>query len=112
MPLFFAQVIVLFTLPALVAGLSAWLRWQELASPWLYVITAALCLYAIYLASMYFLAPKSVGYMVSGVPSREAVEPMPMLILLEPYKLPLLVFLVASVPVVFLLLRAFKRGSQ
>jgi hypothetical protein len=50
--------------------------------------------------------------MVSGVPSQEAVEPVPMLMLLDPYKLPLLVFLIVSIPVVLALLQAFKRAGQ
>ena len=111
MPLLLAQAVVLFTLPALVACLSAGFSWHQLHRPWLYLGVSTLCLYVVYLTSMYFLSPKSVGYMVSGEPSREPVEPMPALMLLDPYKVPLLVFLVASVPVVIALLRVFKQSQ-
>lgn len=112
MPLFFVEVAILFTLPVLVAGFSAWIKWPHLARPWIYLGATTLCLYAIYIACMYFLSPKSVGYIVSGVPSGKPIEPMPLFMLLEPYKIPLLVFLGASMPVVFALLRAFKQASQ
>ena len=109
---FFLQLLLLFTLPALVACLSAWLTWHALATPWTYVVASGICLYVLYALAMYCFAPKSVGYMVSAVPPGEVPKPPPMLMLLEPYKLPLLLFLLASVPAVVLLLRLFKREAQ
>jgi len=109
MSLFLLQFVVLFSLPALVAGASAWFARRSLARPRSYFLVAALLLYVAYGVCMYFLAPKAVGYMVSGIPYPAGAEPVPILAVLEPYSMPLLVFLAIAVPAAFALLRPFKR---
>ena len=106
---FFLQLIFLLSFPLVVACGSAYVSWGALSKPWVYLVLCAVVLYAFYAALFYLVGPKSVGYAVSAVRPGDTPQDVPPLMLLRPYSIPLIGFVLACVPVVLLLLKAFRR---
>lgn len=106
---FLLQLLFLLGLPALVALTSAYLCWGALSRPGLYLLVSLIGLYALYVVAFYLVAPKSVGYMISAVQPGDPSAREPLLMLLEPYARPMLVFAVAALPALLVLLRLFRK---
>lgn len=94
---------------ALACGVS-YLTWRALSRPGVFLMVATLVLYLLYAALMWLLDPGPVGYTLSVRQTGEALASGPLFVLLEPYKVPLIAFAVAAIPVLFVLLRTFKKG--
>ena len=83
------QLLFLLTCPLILAGATAFLTWNALASPWKFLLASALGPYAIYAAAFYLFAPASVGFAVHAVEPGQPIEPTPLFVYLEPYYKPL-----------------------
>ena len=106
------QLLVLLGLPALVALVSAHLSWGVLSRPWLYLLASSIALYAVYVVAFVLFAPRAGGYLLSMSQPHAGSTEEPVLLLLQPYAKPLLMFAVTALPTVLILLRLFRKASN
>jgi hypothetical protein len=107
--MFVFELLVLFGLPLLFACGTTYMTWNALSRPVVFLIVAVIVLYLVYAASMWLLAVGPVGYTLSIRTPGEVPVSEPLFLLLPPYKIPLVVFAGASIPVLAVLLRAFRK---
>jgi hypothetical protein len=100
----------LLSLPFVFACGASYLSWRALSRPVTFLIVATLSLYLLYATLMWLLDPGPVGYTLSVRRPGEVPASEPWFLLLPPYKIPLIAFAVAAVPVLAVLLRLFKKG--
>lgn len=110
--MFAFEFLFLLSLPFVLACGASYLTWRALSRPVVFLIVATVSLYLLYGALMWLLAPGPVGYTLSVRRSGEVPASEPWFLLLPPYKIPLIAFAVAAVPVLTVLLRLFKMGRS
>jgi len=103
------QLLFLLTFPLILATGTSLLTWNALSGPWKFLFLSIITLYVLYVLCFYFLAPASVGFAVRAVEPGQPKADEPLFVYLEPYYKPLAAFLALAVPLVFALLRLFKR---
>lgn len=108
--MFVFELFVLLGLPLLFSSVTTYLTWNALSRPFVFLVVATVVLYLVYAASMWLLAAGPVGYTLSIRSPGESPASEPLFLLLPPYKIPLIAFTLAAVPVLVFLLRAFRRG--
>jgi hypothetical protein len=108
--MFVIEFLFLLALPLLLACCASYLTWRALSRPAVFLIVATVVLYLLYAVLMWLLNPEPVGYTLSIQQPGETPASEPWFLLLPPYKTPLVAFAVAAVPVLAVLLRAFKKG--
>jgi len=107
-------------MPVLSIGIAGSLAWSQLARPWLFVVICALVLYVLYLVMFYFFAPVSVVSMDLIVPANDlqaradipvttAQENNVWFPLLRAYSQPMLLFLVAALPTLWLAIKICRK---
>lgn len=106
--MFAFEFLLLLSFPLLLACGATYLTWRALSRPVVFLTVATVVLYLVYAASMWLLDPGPVGYTLSTRQPGETSEPL--FQLLPPYKRPLIAFAAAAIPVLVVLLRAFKKG--
>jgi hypothetical protein len=106
------QLLFLAGFPALLAAGSTWLSWNSLLRPWRYLLVCCIALYFLYVAVVAALGPKTGGYILSASVAGEPSEPTPAFLFLEPYALALAAFSAAALPLVWFLLRKFKKERE
>ena len=107
--MFIVELLILAGLPLLFAACVTCLTWGALSRPVVFLVVATVVLYLVYAVSMWLLGPAPAGYMVSIRQPGEIPSSEPLLLLLPPYKIPLIVFVVAAIPMLAVLLRAFRK---
>jgi hypothetical protein len=110
--MFAFELLFLFGFPLLLACGAAYLTWRALSRPVVFLTVATTVLYFVYAASIWLLAPGPFGFIVSVPQPGEAPASEPLFLLLPPYKMPLIAFAAAAIPVLALLLRVFKKGAR
>lgn len=108
--MFAFEFLFLLGFPLVLSCGASFLTWRALSRPVVFLIIATVVLYVLYAALMWLLDPGPVGYTLSIPQPGEAPASEPLFLLLAPYKIPLIAFAVAAVPVLAVLLRAFKKG--
>ena len=88
---------------------ASYVTWGALSRPAVFLVVATVVLYLLYAVLMWLLNPGPVGYTLSIRQPGETPASEPWFLLLPPYKASLVAFTVAAVPVLALLLRAFKK---
>ena len=124
MPLLYAQIALLSLLPLTLSVAVAAYFWKGLAKPWLFLIVATAIGYLIYGLLMYLHNPdrgKGVGYMVSAnegatsAAERYQVTTTGGEVLhyfLQPYATRMIIFVVISLPFLWVLARALRRADS
>ncbi len=107
--MFIFELLILAGLPLLFAACVTCLTWGILSRPVVFLVVATVVLYLVYAASMWLWGPAPAGYTVSIRKPGEVHNSAPLLLLLPPYKIPLIVFFVAAIPMLAVLLRAFRK---
>lgn len=110
--MFFVELLILFCFPLLLACSASYLTWNALSQPVLFLVIATVALYLAYASSMWLLDPGPVGYTLVVREPGEAHTSEQWFSMLSPYKVPFLVFSLAAIPVLAILLRAFKKGVR
>jgi hypothetical protein len=108
--MFALEFLFLLSLPFVLACGASYLTWRALSRPVIFLIVATISLYLLYVALMWLLDPGPVGYTPSVRQPGEVPALEPWFLLLPLYKIPLIAFSVAAVPVLAVLLRLFKQG--
>lgn len=108
--MFVIELLFLLAFPLVLACVASYLTWGALSRPAVFLIVTTVVLYFLYAVLMWLLNPGPVGYTLSIRQPGETPASEPWLLLLPPYKTPLVAFAVAAVPVLAVLLRAFKKG--
>jgi hypothetical protein len=103
------ELLFLTSFPLVLACVAAYLTWKALSRPVVFLVAATAILYVLYAALMWLLDPGPVGYTVSVRQPGEAPSAEPWFLLLPTYKIPLVAFTAAAIPVLAMLLRAFKK---
>lgn len=106
------EFLFLLSLPFVFACGASYLTWRALSRPVVFLIVATVSLYLLYAALMWLLDSGPVGYTLSVRQPGEVPASEPWFLLLPPYKVPLIAFAVAAVPVMAALLRLFKKGRS
>lgn len=104
------ELLFLLGFPLLLASGASYLTWRALSRPVVFLIVATVVLYLLYAALMWLLDPGPVGYSLSISEPGQAPVSEPWFPFLEPYKIPLVAFAVAAIPLLTVLLRVFKKG--
>ena len=106
----FLEAALLLALPGLYALGVSWVFWSGVTKPWLFASSCAASLYALYFVVLYFGAPRGGGFFleaprhtIPGESSHQAV-----LVFLGPYIKPMVLFSVLTVPLLLLLIKAFR----
>lgn len=111
--MFFVELLILYCFPLLLACSASYLTWNALSRPVLFLVIATVALYLVYATSMWLLDPGPMGgYVLVVREPGEAHTSEPWFSMLSPYKVPFLVFSFAAIPVLAILLRAFKKGVR
>ena len=108
--MFVIELLFLVAFPLVLAGGASYLTWGALSRPVVFLIVSTVVLYLLYAVLMWLLSPGPVGYTLSTRQPGETPASEPWFLLLPPYQVPLVAFAVAAVPVLAVLLRAFKTG--
>lgn len=110
--MFAIEILFLLGFPFLLASGTSYFMWGALSRPAVFLVVATVALYLLYAVLMWQLDPGLISFTVfihePGEVASASSEPW--LGLLRPYKIPLAAFAAAAVPVLAVLLRAFKRG--
>jgi hypothetical protein len=69
---FFAQLLLLLTLPLILAASAAYAVWKQVPRPRAYLVVATLTLYVVYVVVFYYFAPGSAGFAISRVDASQA----------------------------------------
>ena len=101
------EAILLVALPGLYALGVSWAFWSVVAKPWLFALSSAVSLYVLYFAVLYFGAPRGGGFFLEA-PSQDESSHQIALVFLGPYIKPMLLFSVLAVPLLWLLVKAFR----
>lgn len=106
----FLEVALLAALPGLYALGVSFACWSGTAKPWLFASSCAVSLYVLYFVVLYFGDPRGGGFFlearrhdVPGEPSHQLE-----LVFLGPYIKPMILFSVLAVPLLWLLVKAFR----
>lgn len=110
--MFVLEFLFLLSLPLVLACGASYLTWKVLSRPVVFLIVATVSLYLLYAALMWLLDPGPVGYTLSVRQPGEVPASEPWFLLLPPYKIPLIAFAVAAVPILAILLHLFKKGRS
>lgn len=110
--MFVIELLFLLSFPLVLACGASYVTWGALSRPVVFLTVATVVLYLLYAVLMWLLNPGPVGYTLSVRQLGEAPASEPWLLLLPPYKIPLVAFAAAAVPVLLVLLPAFKKGRQ
>lgn len=110
--MFAFEFLFLLSLPFVLACGASYLTWRALSRPVVFLFIATVSLYLLYAALMWLLDPGPVGYTLSVRQPGEVPASKPWFLLFPPYKIPLIAFAVAAVPVLAILLRLFKKGHS
>ena len=108
--MFAFEFLFLLGFPLVLACGASYLTWRAMSRPVVFLTVTTVVLYLLYAALMWLLDPGPVGYTLSVRKPGEGPISEPLFLLLPPYKIPLIVFALAAIPVLAVLLRAFKRG--
>jgi hypothetical protein len=110
--MFAFEFLFLLGFPLLLACGASYLTWRALSRPVVFLIVTTVVLYLLYAALMWLLDPGPVGYTLSYRKPGEAPVSEPLFLMLPTYKIPLIAFALAAIPVLAVLLRAFKKGAR
>lgn len=102
----FLEVAILVALPGFFALIVSWACWSEVVNPWFFASSTAVSLYVLYLVVLYFGAPRG-GFFLEA-PSQDKPSHQVALVFLGPYIKPMLLFSVLAVPLLWLLIKAFR----
>ena len=103
------QLLVLLGWPLALGTAVTWLTWGALRRPLAFFLVSCAVLYVVYAFAHFLFGPNSVGFSLSVRQPGEPLVETEAFVLLRPYAGPLLAFTVAAIPIIVLLLRAFKR---
>jgi len=107
--MFVFELLFLLAFPLVLACGASYLTWGALSRPVVFLIVATALLYLLYAVLIWLLDPGPVGYTLTVRRPGEVPASEPLFLLLPPYKMPLIAFAVAAVPVLAVLLRVFKK---
>jgi len=107
--MFVLEMLILAGLPLLFASGATYVTWGALARPLVFLLASTAVLYLVYAGSMWLWGPAQVGYTLSVQQPGETQTSEPLFLVLPPFKFPLMMFVGAAVPVLAVLLRAFRR---
>ena len=110
--MFAFEFLFLLSFPLLVACSASYTAWRALSRPVVFLIVSTVFLYLLYAALMWLLDPGVVSYTLISRGSGDIPSPEPYFLLLPVYKIPLIAFAVAAIPVLTILLRAFKKARN
>lgn len=108
--MFAFEFLFLLGFPLVLSGGTSYLSWRALSRPVVFPIVATVVLYLLYAALMWLLDPGPIGYTLSYRKPGEAHVSEPFFLMLTTYKIPLIAFALSAIPVLAVLLRAFKKG--
>jgi len=107
--MFVFELLILAGLPLLFAACVTCLTWGALSRPVVFLVVTTVVLYLVYAASMWLWGPAPAGYTVSIRQPGEVHNSELLLLLLPPFKIPIIVFTGAAIPMLAVLLRAFRK---
>lgn len=106
----FLEVALLFALPGVYALGVSLACWSGAAKPWIFASSCAVSLYVLYFVVLYFGDPRGGGFILEARRHEVPGEPSHQfeLVFLGPYIKPMILFSVLAVPLLWLLVKAFR----
>jgi hypothetical protein len=108
--MFAFEFLFLLGFPLVLACGASYMTWRAVSRPVVFLLVTAVVLYLLYAALMWLLDPGPIGYTLSYRKPDEAPVSEPLFLMLPTYKIPLIAFALAAIPVLAVLLRTFKKG--
>ena len=111
------QLLLFVGFPVICVGVVSPFMWANLSKPWLFVVASVVVLYLLYFVAFYFAAPANVvtvdilvpdNQLQSGTQSNTNAGPSAYS-LIRIYLRPIILFLVAAFPTLWLVSKVFRR---